>query len=49
MNDVALHLVFPPRKHVLARVRAFSDFVATRFADPPWSCANIKRQLTAGR
>jgi DNA-binding transcriptional LysR family regulator len=47
MNDVALHLVFPPRKHVLARVRAFADFVADRFSDPPWSCAQIKRTLAA--
>jgi DNA-binding transcriptional LysR family regulator len=49
LNDVALHLVFPPRKHVLARVRAFSDFVVERFADPPWSCAQIKRQLDRKR
>jgi DNA-binding transcriptional LysR family regulator len=45
MSDAALHLVFPPRKHVLARVRAFSDFIVERFTDPPWSCAQIKRQL----
>jgi DNA-binding transcriptional LysR family regulator len=45
MSDVALHLVFPPRKHVLARVRAFSDFIVERFTDPPWSCAQIKKQL----
>lgn len=45
MTDVALHLVFPPRKHVLARVRAFADFVVERFADPPWSCTQIRRQL----
>jgi len=44
-DDVALHLVFPPRKHVLARVRAFADFVVARFADPPWSCANIRSTL----
>jgi DNA-binding transcriptional LysR family regulator len=45
MQEAALHLVFPPRKHVLARVRAFSDFIIERFADPPWSCANIKRAM----
>jgi DNA-binding transcriptional LysR family regulator len=45
INELALHLVFPPRKHVLARVRAFSDFIAERFTDPPWSCAQIRRQL----
>jgi DNA-binding transcriptional LysR family regulator len=43
MQDIALHLVFPPRKHVLARVRAFADFIVERFSDPPWSCANIKK------
>jgi DNA-binding transcriptional LysR family regulator len=45
MADIALHLVFPPRKHVLARVRAFADFVVERFADPPWSCTQIRRHL----
>jgi DNA-binding transcriptional LysR family regulator len=38
IDDFAMHLVFPPRRHVLARVRAFADFIAERFADPPWSC-----------
>jgi DNA-binding transcriptional LysR family regulator len=38
VDDAALHLVFPPRKHVLGRVRAFADFVAARFKDPPWRC-----------
>lgn len=32
----ALHMVFPPRRHVLGRVRAFADFLAERFRDPPW-------------
>jgi DNA-binding transcriptional LysR family regulator len=49
MSDVALHLVFPPRKHVLARVRAFSDFIVERFTDPPWSCAQMKKQLEKKR
>jgi DNA-binding transcriptional LysR family regulator len=38
VDDAALHLVFPPRRHVLGRVRAFADFVAERFKDPPWRC-----------
>jgi DNA-binding transcriptional LysR family regulator len=38
LDDAALHLVFPPRRHVLGKVRAFSDFVAERFAKPPWHC-----------
>jgi DNA-binding transcriptional LysR family regulator len=33
-----LNLVFPPRRHVLTRVRAFADFVAERFREPPWRC-----------
>lgn len=45
MEAMALHLVFPPRKHVLARVRAFADFIVERFTDPPWSCRQIKKQL----
>lgn len=42
IDDFALCLVFPPRKHVLARVRAFADFVAERFRDPPWSCTKMR-------
>ena len=38
VDDAALHMVFPPRQHVLARVRAFADFLAERFRDPPWRC-----------
>jgi DNA-binding transcriptional LysR family regulator len=36
IEDTSLHLVFPPRRHVLGRVRAFADFVTQRFAEPPW-------------
>jgi len=43
IEDTALHLVFPPRQHVLARVRAFADFIVERFADPPWSCRHLAR------
>ena len=38
IDAATLHLVFPPRRHVLTRVRAFADFVAERFKDPPWRC-----------
>lgn len=38
LEDDALHLVFPPRRHVLSKVRAFADFVAARFEHPPWHC-----------
>ena len=36
IDQQPLSLVFPPRRHVLGRVRAFADFLAARFADPPW-------------
>jgi DNA-binding transcriptional LysR family regulator len=39
VDTFALHLVFPPRRHVLGRVRAFADLVAARFAEPPWRCS----------
>jgi DNA-binding transcriptional LysR family regulator len=39
VERMSLHLVFPPRRHVLGRVRAFADFVAARFAEPPWRCS----------
>jgi DNA-binding transcriptional LysR family regulator len=41
IDDAALHLVFPPRRHVLARVRAFADFIAERFRDPPWAFTKV--------
>ena len=34
-----LQLVFPPRRHVLGRVRAFAGFLAERFRKPPWRVA----------
>ena len=36
IEDSALQLTFPPRRHVLSRVRAFADYVTERFKDPPW-------------
>lgn len=35
-EDLLVHAVFPPRKHVSAKVRAFADFVAERFRKVPW-------------
>jgi len=44
IEDSALSLTFPPRRHVLTRVRAFADFVVERFKDRPWRCeAQAKR------
>jgi DNA-binding transcriptional LysR family regulator len=36
LEQRSLELVFPPRRHVLGRVRALTDFLATRFQTPPW-------------
>ncbi|MEY4582919.1 MAG: hypothetical protein RL701_7622, partial [Pseudomonadota bacterium] len=33
----SLQLVFPPRRHVPGRVRAFADFLAEEFRGPPWA------------
>lgn len=35
-EDFAVHAVFPPRRHVSAKVRTFVDFVAERWKRPPW-------------
>jgi DNA-binding transcriptional LysR family regulator len=34
--DSALHLAFPPRRHVLSRVRVFAEYVTERFKTRPW-------------
>jgi DNA-binding transcriptional LysR family regulator len=31
-----VHAVFPPRRHVSAKVRAFADFIAERWKQAPW-------------
>jgi DNA-binding transcriptional LysR family regulator len=36
LGERPVQLVFPPRKHVLGRVRAFADFLVQRFRVPPW-------------
>ncbi len=36
IQEVSLALVFPPRRHVLGRVRALAGFIAERFRLPPW-------------
>ncbi len=35
-DDLVVHAVFPPRRHVSAKVRAFADFLAERFRKAPW-------------
>jgi len=36
MDELILHAVFPPRKHVPSRVRSFIDFLAEHWQKPPW-------------
>lgn len=36
MDEMVMHAVFPPRKHVASRVRSFVDFLAQRWHKPPW-------------
>jgi DNA-binding transcriptional LysR family regulator len=33
--DLAAHAVYPTRRHLPAKVRAFVDLLAERFCDPP--------------
>lgn len=35
-NDLVVQAVFPPRRHVSAKVRGFVDFIASRWNKPPW-------------
>lgn len=44
IEDSALHLTFPPRRHVLTRVRVFAEFVAERFKSRPWCYASGQRR-----
>lgn len=34
-EDTAIHVVYPARRNLLAKVRAFVDFLAARIGDPP--------------
>lgn len=47
IEDSALHLVFPPRRHVLSRVRAFAELVTERFKLRPWCYASAQRRAAA--
>ena len=33
----AIHVVYPSRRHLSAKVRAFADFVIERFREPAWT------------
>lgn len=34
---IAIHVVYPSRRHLSAKVRAFTDFLAARFANAEWA------------
>jgi DNA-binding transcriptional LysR family regulator len=48
IDDSALHLTFPPRRHVLSRVRTFAEFVTERFKSRPWCVAATTQRRAAG-
>jgi DNA-binding transcriptional LysR family regulator len=35
-EEIAISAVYPPTRHLSAKVRRFVDFLSDRFADPPW-------------
>lgn len=37
--EISIYVVYPQRRHLSPKVRAFVDFMATRISDPPyWEC-----------
>jgi DNA-binding transcriptional LysR family regulator len=36
INDLVVQAVFPPRRHVSEKVRAFTEFVAEHWRARPW-------------
>ncbi len=40
-DDRGIYAVYPHNRHLSAKVRAFVDFMAKRFADPKWVCMNV--------
>ena len=48
--SIPIHAVYPSRRHLSAKVRAFVDFLVQRFADDPeWALAPTGAQTSAGR
>ncbi|QID17981.1 LysR family transcriptional regulator [Nitrogeniibacter mangrovi] len=35
-REIGIYVVYPSRKHLSVKVRALVDFLADRFAEPPW-------------
>src|SRR6202022_3441435 len=42
-----IYLAYPSRRHLSAKVRAFADFLATRFVRPEWLLASAPGPITA--
>jgi DNA-binding transcriptional LysR family regulator len=42
-----IYVAYPSRRHLSAKVRAFADFLATRFAQPEWLLASAPVPSTA--
>lgn len=40
-DDRGIYAVYPHNRHLSAKVRAFVDFMARRFADPDWLVMNV--------
>lgn len=46
-SPYAVYAVYPHGRHLSAKVRAFVDFLAERFADQPWSCQAAQHAAAA--
>jgi DNA-binding transcriptional LysR family regulator len=44
----AIHVVYASRRHLSAKVRAFAEFLAERFARPAWALAAKAPRARAG-
>jgi DNA-binding transcriptional LysR family regulator len=42
-----IYIAYPSRRHLSAKVRAFADFLATRFSQPEWLLACAPARTTA--
>jgi DNA-binding transcriptional LysR family regulator len=42
-----IYVAYPSRRHLSAKVRAFADFLGTRFAQPEWLLASAPTRITA--
>lgn len=40
LPPAGIHVVYPSRRHLSAKVRAFADFLAQRFVEPEWTLSD---------